>query len=87
MAGGRLVAGRKQRRMRVHHRIMSGAYDWIIFPAALTFMAVIAFGLWRDYGPKGRNMEKLLMCERAAISEGSRERLIACELEAIAYTR
>jgi len=63
---------------------MSGAHDWIIFPAALTFVALIAFGIWRDYSPRGRSMEKLLMCEQVADSKGSREHLINCLLEVVA---
>ena len=71
------------RAQRVHYGVMSGAYDWIIFPAALAFVALIAFGLWMDYSPRGRSLEKLLVCEQAANSEGSKERLISCLLEVV----
>ena len=72
------------RAQQVRDRAMSGAYDWFIFPAALTFVALIAFGLWRDYSPRGFSMEKLLMCEQEADSKGSREHLISCLLEFVA---
>jgi hypothetical protein len=57
---------------------MGGAYDWIIFPAALAFIAVLITGLWRDY----QSNRETLKCEYAAVSEGSREHFIACLLPA-----
>ncbi len=72
--------------MRVRDRIMSGAYDWIIFPAALAFLALIAAGLWQEFGPNGRRgMEKTLTCEQAALAGGYRDRLIACDIAPVAH--
>jgi hypothetical protein len=75
------------RAQRVRDRIMSGAYDWIIFPAALAFVALIAFGLWKEYSPtRGRSIDKLLVCRQAADpSKGSKEHLIGCLLESVDY--
>jgi len=72
------------RAQRLRDKVLSGAYDWIIFPAALTFVALIAFGLWKDYSPRGSRMERLVMCEQAADSKGSnKEHLISCLLEVV----
>jgi hypothetical protein len=75
------------RAQRVRDRVMSGAYDWIIFPAALAFVVLIAFGLWKEYLPKrARSMEKLQACEQAAdYSKGSKEHLIGCLLGTVDY--
>jgi hypothetical protein len=63
---------------------MSGAYDWIIFPAALAFVALIVFGLWKEYSPtRGHSIEKLLVCRQAA--DHSKEHLIGCLLESVDY--
>jgi hypothetical protein len=64
-----------------------GAYDWAIFPAALAFVALIVFGLWKEYSPaRGRSIEKLLVCQQAADhSKGSKEHLIGCLLESVDY--
>jgi hypothetical protein len=72
------------RAQRVRDRVMSGAYDWIIFPAALAFVALIAFGLWKDFSPtRGQTMEKFLVCRQAA--DHSKEHLIGCLLESVDY--
>jgi hypothetical protein len=60
-------------------RMMSGAYDWIIFPAGLTMIALmIFFGVNNNAGVK-----EWLACERAANFSGSKERLVACRVKAI----
>ncbi len=68
-----VASGKK--RMLLRDRVMSGAYDWIIFPAALAFVAVIAATFYGDYRS---TREELLKCEQAAVAEGSRERLAGC---------
>jgi hypothetical protein len=68
----------------MHARIASGAYDWIIFPAALAFVALMVSGFWRDYGHTGRAWHRLVLMEQAAGSGAVRARLTACENEALA---
>jgi hypothetical protein len=68
--------------MPIRDKIMSGAYDWIIFPAGLAFIAFMVAGLWRDYR---FNREKLLKCEQTAIIESSREHFIACRLAPVGH--
>jgi hypothetical protein len=70
------------RAQRISDRVMSGAYDWIIFPAAVAFVALIAFGLWKDYSPTRPRS----VCEQTAdYSKGSKEHLIGCLLETVDY--
>ncbi len=64
---------------------MSGTYDWIIFPAALAFIAVIVASFWRDYRSQ---WEELFKCEQAAVAAGgARERLVACRLDSASHVR
>jgi hypothetical protein len=62
-------------------RMMSGAYDWIIFPVGLTLIALMIF--FEVHARSGNN--ERLACERAASFSGSRERLVACRVEAVVH--
>lgn len=72
--------------MQLRDSLLSGAYDWIIFPAALifiVFIGLIASGLW-DLGRTNDPVrEKVLACEQAAMSKGSREQLADCQIETV----
>jgi len=64
--------------------LMSGRYDWILFPLGLVVIALFVIGLWLDFGKPGRELQYLNACETAAMekSENVEERMAACQIEA-----
>jgi hypothetical protein len=64
--------------------LMSGRYDWILFPLGLIVIALFVTGLWRDFGVPGREIQYLIAWETAAMekSANAEERLAACQIEA-----
>jgi hypothetical protein len=64
--------------------LMSGRYDWILFPLGLVVIALFVIGLWLDFGEPGREIQYRIACETAAMEKSANveERLAACQIEA-----
>jgi hypothetical protein len=64
--------------------LMSGRYDWILFPLGLIVIVLFVIGLWRDFGVPGREIQYLIACETAAMEKSANveERMAACQIEA-----
>jgi hypothetical protein len=64
--------------------LMSGRYDWILFPLGLVVIALFVTGLWLDFGEPGREIQYLIACETAAMGKPANveERMAACQIEA-----
>jgi hypothetical protein len=67
--------------MRLFDRLMIGAYDWALFPAALIFMALVAFGQW-PIGLRDPALEKLVICQREALQQKTKEGAVNCLIDA-----
>ena len=63
--------------------LMSGRYDWILFPLGLVVIALLVTGLWLDFGQPSRDIRHLIACETAAMEKpGNVEaRMAACQNE------
>jgi hypothetical protein len=64
--------------------LMSGRYDWILFPLGLAVIALFVTGLWLDFGQPSRDIRYLIACETAAMEKPANveERVAACQIEA-----
>ena len=63
--------------------LMSGRYDWILFPIGLAAIALFVTAVWLDFGQAGRDIRRLIACETAAMEKpGNVEaRMAACQNE------
>jgi hypothetical protein len=63
--------------------LMSGRYDWILFPLGLVVIAVLVSGVWRDFREPSRDIRRLIACEATAMEKSGavEARLAACQVQ------
>jgi hypothetical protein len=63
--------------------LLSGRYDWILFPLGLAVIALLVTGVWRDFSAPSHDIRRLIACEAAAMEKSGavEARLAACQVQ------
>jgi hypothetical protein len=49
--------------------LMSGRYDWLLFPLGLVAIALLVTGVWLDFGQPSHDIRHLIACEATAMEK------------------
>ena len=63
--------------------LMSGRYDWILFPLGLVVIALFVSGVWLDFSAPSHDIRRLIACEANAMERSGavEARLSACQVQ------
>jgi hypothetical protein len=63
--------------------LMSGRYDWILFPLGLVVIALFVSGVWLDFSAPSHDIQRLIACESTAMQKSGavEARLAACQVQ------
>jgi hypothetical protein len=63
--------------------LMSGRYDWILFPLGLVVIALFVSGVWLDFSAPSHDIQRLIACEVTAMEKPGpvMARMAACQVQ------
>jgi hypothetical protein len=67
--------------VKMFDALMSGRYDWFLFPLGLAAIALIVTAVWLDFGQPSRDIRHLIACEATAMEKPGPviARMTACQ--------